>query len=192
MNKKYLENEKSVLLKFSEHKIIPVAKIDSLEDADTIAKRIISAGYNTAEITYRTSCAGDCIRYISQKYPELLVGAGTVCDVKTAKDAVKNGARFIVMPGFDKKTVAYCIKKGVPVVPGVATPSEVMAALATGLTVLKLFPSEVLGGTKFIKALAGPFGKAKFIPTGGITEENSKEYLSLSNVIAVGGTWVVK
>ncbi|MBP5588095.1 MAG: 2-dehydro-3-deoxyphosphogluconate aldolase, partial [Treponema sp.] len=104
-------------------------------------------------------------------------------------DAISNGAKFIVMPGFDKKTVLYCIKKGVPVIPGVMTPSEIMNASSYGLKVLKLFPAVVSGGTKLLQALKGPFNDIMFIPTGGITEENADEYLSLSNVIAVGGSW---
>lgn len=192
MNKTYLQNEKKIFEKFRELKIIPVVKAEDINQAEQIAERLLSQNLPVAEITYRTQNAGDCIKHISKKYPDMLIGAGTVTDVKTARDAIKNGASFIVMPGFDKKTVLYCIKKGVPVVPGVATPTEVMKAISCGISVLKLFPAEVLGGIKFIKALVGPFSKVKFIPTGGITKENADDYLSLSNVLAVGGTWVVK
>lgn len=189
MNEKYLKNAENFFSKIREYKIIPLVKIENENDAEKTAERLIKAGHKIAEIAYRTKAAGDGIKYISQNYPDLLVGAGTVTNVKTARDAISNGAKFIVMPGFDKKTVLYCIKKGVPVIPGVMTPSEIMNASSYGLKVLKLFPAVVSGGTKLLQALKGPFNDIMFIPTGGITEENADEYLSLSNVIAVGRSW---
>ena len=189
MNEKYLKNAQSFFDKITEFKFIPLVKIEKTDDAQKTAERLISEGHKIAEIAYRTVCAGDCIKYISQNYPDLLVGAGTVSDVKTARDAIKKGAKFIVMPGFDKQTVLYCIKKGVPVIPGVMTPTEIMNASSYGLKVLKLFPAEVSGGIALLNALKGPFNEIKFIPTGGITEKNSEEYLKLSNVIATGGSW---
>ncbi|MBP5402358.1 MAG: bifunctional 4-hydroxy-2-oxoglutarate aldolase/2-dehydro-3-deoxy-phosphogluconate aldolase [Treponema sp.] len=189
MNEKYLKNAQSFFDKITGFKFIPLVKIEKTDDAQKTAELLISEGHKIAEIAYRTKAAGDCIKYISQNYPDLLVGAGTVSDIKTARDAIKNGAKFIVMPGFDKKTVLYCIKKGVPVIPGVMTPTEIMNASSYGLKVLKLFPAEVSGGIALLNALKGPFNEIKFIPTGGITEKNSEEYLKLSNVIATGGSW---
>ncbi|WP_318662517.1 bifunctional 4-hydroxy-2-oxoglutarate aldolase/2-dehydro-3-deoxy-phosphogluconate aldolase [Treponema sp.] len=189
MNKNYLKNAENIFSKIREYKIIPLVKIENENDAEKTAERLIKAGHKIAEIAYRTACAGDCIKYISQNYADLLVGAGTVTNVKTARDAISNGAKFIVMPGFDKKTVLYCIKKGIPVIPGVMTPTEIMNASSYGLKVLKLFPAEVSGGIALLNALKGPFNEIKFIPTGGITEKNSEEYLKLSNVIATGGSW---
>lgn len=172
-------------------KIIPVIQITK-DDAVNVVRALSKGGINIAEITYRTKDAGLSIREISQKLPDVLVGAGTICNVQQARDAVSHGAQFIVMPGFDKVTVEYCIANGIPVIPGVATPTEVMNAMALGLKTLKLFPAEVIGGTAILKALKGPFSDIKFIPTGGITTENAVNYSKLSNVIAVGGTWIVK
>ena len=171
-------------------KVIPVLKFENTEDAMNTINALSAGGIQIAEITYRTEKASECIKMISQKFPDMLVGAGTITNVKKAKDAVLNGAKFIVMPGYDKKTVSWCIRKKIPVVPGVATPSEIMKAVNKGINVLKLFPAEVSGGIKLLRALKGPFYDVNFIPTGGITSENAKEYLALSNVIAVGGTWI--
>ena len=171
-------------------KVIPVLKFENTEDAMNTINALSAGGIQIAEITYRTEKASECIKMISQKFPDMLVGAGTITNVKKAKDAVLNGAKFIVMPGYDKKTVSWCIRKKIPVVPGVATPSEIMKAVNKGINVLKLFPAEVSGGIKLLRALQGPFYDVNFILTGGITSENAKEYLALSNVIAVGGTWI--
>ncbi|MGN0740845.1 MAG: bifunctional 4-hydroxy-2-oxoglutarate aldolase/2-dehydro-3-deoxy-phosphogluconate aldolase [Treponema sp.] len=176
--------------KLKNAKIIPVLKFENTEDALNTINALRAGGIQIAEITYRTEKAGECIKLISREFPELLVGAGTITNVKKAKDAVSNGAKFIVMPGYDEKTVSWCIRKKIPVVPGVATPSEIMKAAGNGIKVLKLFPVEASGGIKLLKALKGPFYDVSFIPTGGITFENAKEYLALSNVIAAGGSWL--
>lgn len=182
---------KKVFTSIQKTKIIPVIKV-SKDDAVNVVKALSKGGINIAEVTYRTKDAGDSIREISNKLPEVLVGAGTICNVQQARDAVSHGAQFIVMPGFDKVTVEYCIANGIPVIPGVATPTEVMNAMSCGLKIMKLFPAEIIGGTELLKALKGPFSDIKFIPTGGITTENAVNYSKLSNVIAVGGTWIVK
>ncbi|MCI6799726.1 MAG: bifunctional 4-hydroxy-2-oxoglutarate aldolase/2-dehydro-3-deoxy-phosphogluconate aldolase [Spirochaetia bacterium] len=189
MTDKKISNQE-FLQKVKNAKVIPVLKFENTEDAMNTINALSAGGIQIAEITYRTEKASECIKMISQKFPDMLVGAGTITNVKKAKDAVLNGAKFIVMPGYDKKTVSWCIRKKIPVVPGVATPSEIMKAVNKGINVLKLFPAEVSGGIKLLRALKGPFYDVNFIPTGGITSENAKEYLALSNVIAVGGTWI--
>ena len=189
MTDKKISNQE-FLQKVKNAKVIPVLKFENTEDAMNTINALSAGGIQIAEITYRTEKASECIKMISQKFPDMLVGAGTITNVKKAKDAVLNGAKFIVMPGYDKKTVSWCIRKKIPVVPGVATPSEIMKAVNKGINVLKLFPAEVSGGIKLVRALKGPFYDVNFIPTGGITSENAKEYLALSNVIAVGGTWI--
>ena len=189
MTDKKISNQE-FLQKVKNAKVIPVLKFENTEDAMNTINALSAGGIQIAEITYRTEKASECIKMISQKFPDMLVGAGTITNVKKAKDSVLNGAKFIVMPGYDKKTVSWCIRKKIPVVPGVATPSEIMKAVNKGINVLKLFPAEVSGGIKLLRALKGPFYDVNFIPTGGITSENAKEYLALSNVIAVGGTWI--
>lgn len=189
MTDKKISNQE-FLQKVKNAKVIPVLKFENTEDAMNTINALSAGGIQIAEITYRTEKASECIKMISQKFPDMLVGAGTITNVKKAKDAVLNGAKFIVMPGYDKKTVSWCIRKKIPVVPGVATPSEIMKAVNKGINVLKLFPAEVSGGIKLLRTLKGPFYDVNFIPTGGITSENAKEYLALSNVIAVGGTWI--
>lgn len=189
--KKYLENESFLLENISKSKIIPVVKVNTEENAVKISNSLIEKKINLIEITYRTENAGKCIKKISNSFSNIVVGAGTITNIAQAKDAIKNGAKFLVMPGFDKNTVKYAIKNNIPIIPGVATPTEIMAATNMGLHILKLFPCNIVGGIDFLKSIKGPFPKIKFIPTGGINEHNFNDYLSLENVIAVGGSWVV-
>lgn len=173
-------------------KIIPAVKIDNPDDAIPVADALKQGGINIVEFTYRTENAGAAICNVSKNCPDVVVGAGTITDIKKAKDAVSNGAEFIVMPGYDEKTVDWCFRKNIPVIPGVSTPTEIMACMNKGLKVLKLFPAETAGGIEFLKAVKGPFADIKFIPTGGINTANSCTYLALSNVLAVGGSWLTK
>ncbi len=177
---------------FNQTKIIPVITIEDAANAVPLAGALLKGGIKIAEITYRTEAAPKAISELSAHCPDVLAGAGTVTSVAQAQEAIACGAKFIVMPGFDKEIVEYCKSRDVAVVPGVATPTEISAALQLGLEVLKLFPAELLGGTDFLDAMAGPFPKTKFIPTGGITAENAAAYLSKQNVLAVGGSWIVK
>ena len=140
MTDKKISNQE-FLQKVKNAKVIPVLKFENTEDAMNTINALSAGGIQIAEITYRTEKASECIKMISQKFPDMLVGAGTITNVKKAKDAVLNGAKFIVMPGYDKKTVSWCIRKKIPVVPGVATPSEIMKAVNKGINVLKLFPA---------------------------------------------------
>lgn len=172
--------------------IIPVVKIDDAEKALPLAKALIDGGIPAAEVTYRTAAAEETIRRISAAYPNMLVGAGTVINVELAKSAVAAGAKFIVSPGFNPDVVDWCLENKIPMIPGISAPSQVEAALSRGMTVLKLFPAEVVGGVEMLDALAGPFGQCMFMPTGGVNTENLGSYAKRKNVLAVGGTWMVK
>lgn len=178
---------------FENIKEIPVCKIDSVEHAVSLAERIQADGLKCMEITFRTTegeagfkMIADAIKAVSQKFPSLLVGAGTVVNKKLAKMAVSSGARFVVSAGFNPQTVKYCLKKKVPVVPGVCTPTEIENAMNYGLKLLKFFPAEMMGGTDMLKTFAGPFPDVKFVATGGINKDNMQKYLELKNIAAVG------
>ena len=144
------------------------------------------------EITFRTECAADCVEVISREVPDMTVGAGTVINVEQAKTAVAGGAKFIVSPGFDEETVRWALDNDIPVIPGTVTPTEIMKAVGMGLRVLKFFPADVYGGIKAIKALSAPFGQVRFLPTGGVSPDNLKDFISNKAVAAVGGSWVCK
>ena len=181
-----------VLKKLGDIGLIPVIKLDSPDQALPLGKALLAGNLPVAEVTFRTDAAKESIRILSKELPELILGAGTVLTPGQVDTAVAAGARYIVSPGFNPKVVEYCIKKGVPVTPGVTTPSQIEGALEYGLKVLKFFPAENAGGAGMLKAFAGPYGdKVSFIPTGGINEKNVTEYLALPNVHAVGGSWMV-
>jgi 2-dehydro-3-deoxyphosphogluconate aldolase/(4S)-4-hydroxy-2-oxoglutarate aldolase len=171
--------------------IVPVVAIEDSEKAPSLGKALVAGGLPCAEITFRTQAAGEAIRSMSRSYPEMLIGAGTVLTVAQAEQALACGAKFVVMPGYDDEVVDYCLKEEVPIVPGIATPTEINMALKKGLEVLKFFPAEVMGGVNMLKAISGPYPNVKFIPTGGIDAGNLKDYLSLPQVIACGGSWMV-
>ncbi|WP_304509071.1 bifunctional 4-hydroxy-2-oxoglutarate aldolase/2-dehydro-3-deoxy-phosphogluconate aldolase [Anaerotignum sp.] len=172
-------------------KIVPVVKIDNIEDAKPLAEALIAGGLPIAEVTFRTEAAYQAIKAMAE-IPEMLVGAGTVINVDQAKLALEAGAKFIVSPGLSVEVVKFAKENNIPVFPGVCTPTEVMAAIALELPVVKFFPAEAYGGLNTIKALAGPFGNIRFMPTGGISEKNIKEYLVNPKIIACGGSWMVK
>jgi 2-dehydro-3-deoxyphosphogluconate aldolase/(4S)-4-hydroxy-2-oxoglutarate aldolase len=169
--------------------LVRVVKIERAEDALDLGRALPEGGLPCAEITFRTAPAEEAIRQISSSLPEVLVEAGTVLTADQADRAVSAGARFIVPPGFNQKVVDWCLQKEVPVTPGVLTPTEIEMALDRGLSVLKFFPAEAMGGVATLKAIAGPYGGVKFIPTGGI---NQADYLALSNVHCCGGSWLAK
>ena len=180
-----------MLQQIGEMGVIPVIKIDRVEDAVPLAKALVEGGMPCAEVTFRTAAAADAIKAMSEAYPEMLVGAGTVLTTEQADTAIKCGAKFIVSPGLNPETVKHCLKKGYPILPGVCTPTEVEAGLALGLDHLKFFPAEAAGGVKMIKAMAAPYTSVKFMPTGGINVSNIKDYLSCKAVFACGGSWMV-
>lgn len=170
--------------------IIPVIVIEDANKAVQLAKALSEGGLPCAEVTFRTEAAKEAIAAMNKNCPEMIVGAGTVITTKQVDDALEAGAKFIVSPCFDAEVVDYCIAKGVPVFPGVVTPSEVNAALKKGLRILKFFPAGDFGGVKTVKALSAPFGSVSFIPTGGVNLENLESYLSCDKVFACGGTWL--
>lgn len=185
-------NMNDILKKISDIGIVPVVVLDDAKDAEPLAKALIEGGLPCAEVTFRTDAAEESIRIMAEKYPQMLVGAGTVLTEEQVDRAVKAGAKFIVAPGLNEKIVKYCQKKGVPMVPGVNNPSNIEAALELGLDVVKFFPAEASGGIGMIKAMAAPYTSVKFMPTGGISAENICEYLAFDKIIACGGSWMVK
>lgn len=172
--------------------IVPVVVLERVEDAAPLAHALMAAGMTSAEVTFRTTCAAECIRAMAAAVPELCVGAGTVLTIEQLDEALEAGAQFIVSPGFDAELVSACIERNVPVLPGTVTPSEVTAARKLGLTVTKFFPAAQYGGLNTINALAAPFVGHRFMPTGGVSTANVEEYLTSKNIIACGGTWMVK
>lgn len=173
-------------------KLVPVVVLEDAKDALPLAKALIDGGLPVAEVTFRTAAAADSIRAISEAYPEMLVGAGTVVNVEQAKTAVAAGAKFLVTPGFSDEVTRYAVENDIPIFPGTCTPTEVMQAMSYGLKVVKFFPASQYGGLNTIKALAGPFSAMRFMPTGGINASNVKEYLADKHIIACGGSWMVK
>ncbi len=180
-----------VFQKLSKIGIVPVVVLDDAKDAVPLARALIDGGLPCAEVTFRTAAAEEAIRLMSQEFPDLLVGAGTVLTVEQADRAVAAGAKFIVSPGLNPKVVAHCIEKGYPVCPGTATPSEVEQALSFGLDAVKFFPAEQAGGLAMIKAMAAPYTGVSFMPTGGINANNVRDYLKYDRIVACGGSWMV-
>ena len=172
--------------------IVPVIKLESPKDALPLGKALVDGGLLAAEITFRTQAAAESIAALRKAFPELLTGAGTVLTIAQAEAAIASGASFIVTPGFNPRIVDFCLEKGMPVIPGVNSPSQVEQGLERGLSLLKFFPAEASGGVKMLKALHGPYADVSFVPTGGIDASNVESYLQLSYVAAIGGTWMVK
>ncbi|MBQ7615789.1 MAG: bifunctional 4-hydroxy-2-oxoglutarate aldolase/2-dehydro-3-deoxy-phosphogluconate aldolase [Butyrivibrio sp.] len=172
--------------------IVPVIAIDDAKDAEPLAEALIRGGLPAAEVTFRTAAAEDAIRIISQKYPEMIVGAGTVLNAEQADRAKAAGAKFIVSPGFNRSNVEYILSLGVPCVPGTATPGEVEQCIELGLDCVKFFPAEQNGGIAKIKAMAAPYTKMHFMPTGGVNKNNLNDYLAFNKVFCCGGSWMVK
>lgn len=173
-------------------RLVPVVRLDDAEKALSLGQALLEGGLPCAEITFRTDAAEEALRKLGEVYPKILLGAGTVTTVEQARRAVDAGAQFVVSPGLGTAVVEFCAAQGVLAVPGVATPTEIMTALSYGLTLLKFFPAEAMGGTETLKALSGPFGGVQFVPSGGITLANLAEYLALPSVPACGATWIVK
>lgn len=172
--------------------IVPVVVLEKTEDAVPLAQALLKGGISFMEITFRTECAAECISVISKEVPDITVGAGTVINREQAELAVKNGAEFLVSPGLDEETVRWALENDIPIIPGTVTPTEIMKAISLGLNLVKFFPADAFGGIKTIKALAAPFGQVRFLPTGGVSESNLKEYIENKSVAAVGGSWVCK
>ena len=179
-----------VLKRLAQSGVVPVVVLEDAKDAVPTAKAMLAGGIDVMEITFRTAAAADSIKAVAQECPDMVVGAGTVINLEQCKLAVECGAKFIVSPGYDEETVAWCCDNGIPVTPGCVTPTEIMMALKHGLKVLKFFPANVYGGLSAIKSLAGPFGGVKFIPTGGVNAQNLAEFISSPFIHAVGGSWI--
>lgn len=172
-------------------KTIPVLNINNFGKLKTLADFMTGNLISICEITFRTEYAAEAIGYLKSNYPMLTVGAGTVLDVETAKTAIEAGADFIVCPAIDESIISYCACHNILVIPGVETASDIQRAINCGIDFVKFFPAEAIGGVKKLKALSAPFYNIRFMPTGGINELNSKEYLSLPCVVCVGGTYVI-
>lgn len=177
---------------FYEYAVVPVVVLDDADDAAPLAEALIKGGLPCAEVTFRTEAAEESIRIMNKKYPDMLVGAGTVLTTEQVDRAVAAGAKFIVSPGFDPEIVDYCLEKKIPVFPGCISPSEVAQAVKRGLKVVKFFPAEQAGRLAMLKAMAAPYTMLKFMPTGGINTKNLKEYLGFSKILCCGGSWMVK
>ena len=177
---------------FYEYAVVPVVVLDDADDAAPLAEALIKGGLPCAEVTFRTEAVEESIRIMNKKYPDMLVGAGTVLTTEQVDRAVAAGAKFIVSPGFDPEIVDYCMEKNIPVFPGCVSPSEVAQAVKRGLKVVKFFPAEQAGGLAMLKAMAAPYTMLKFMPTGGINTKNLKEYLGFSKILCCGGSWMVK
>ena len=178
--------------KIARLKVIPVITIEDTSKAIALADALINGGLPVAEITFRTPAAGEVMRIISRERPDLLVGAGTILTVDHLKMAADCGARFGVAPGFSEKIVQAATDIHFPFSPGIMTPSEIQAAIAMNIKVLKFFPAEAAGGSVMLKNIAAPFAHlgVKFIPTGGITPGNIMPYFEIPQVIASGGSWI--
>lgn len=180
------------LERLHELRIIPVVKFTDVEKAVPLAQALRKAGLPCVEVTFRTAQAEEAIKRITAAFPDMLVGAGTVLTIAQVDKAAAAGARFVVSPGFNPRVVDHCISIGMPITPGCSSPSDIEQALERGLEVVKFFPAENLGGVAMLKAISGPYGSLKFIPTGGVNAKNVGEYLAFNKVFACGGSWMVK
>ncbi len=171
--------------------VIPVIVLHDAAHAVPLARALVAGGIRMLEITLRTSAALECMRVIQAEVPEAIVGAGTVCTARDVDACLEAGARFAVSPGYTAQLGLACRDRGLPLLPGVATASEIMQAQQDGYTELKFFPAMQAGGAAMLKALYGPFAHIQFCPTGGITAQNAGEFLALPNVVCVGGSWLV-
>ncbi len=180
-----------MMKKLQEIGIVPVVVLNDAEDALPLGECLVKGGLPCAEVTFRTAAAEESIRRMVKAFPDMIVGAGTVLSTEQADRAIDAGAKFIVSPGFNPKVTEYVLKKGVPMTPGICTPTEIEAALQFDLDVLKFFPAEPAGGLKMIKALAAPYVNVNFMPTGGISASNVRDYLAYNRIVACGGSWMV-
>jgi len=182
----------SVKERIAEAKLLPVIKLDRVEDASPLAEALAEGGLPVMEITFRTDAAEESIRTVSKAYPDVLTGAGTITSLEQLKRAIDAGAKYVVTPGISPVVLEYCCANNIPVYPGACTPTEVMQVMEFGLDIVKFFPAAQYGGLSTVKALAAPFPAIKFVPTGGISESNLLDYLAFPKVIACGGSWMVK
>lgn len=180
----------SIYEKMHQAGVIPVVKMDSSSHASAMAEALLDGGISAIEVTFRSEAAVESLQIIAKNFPQMLLLAGTVLTPEQADLAVQAGALGIVSPGTNPATLDWCKKQNVPIVPGIASPSEAEYCVRNGITVMKLFPAELLGGVKMLKALSGPYASYQFMPTGGIRLENMAAYLQLNNVLCCGGSWI--
>ncbi len=183
-NKKFLEQMECT-------GIVPVIKLENTDDAVNLAKALYDGGIHCAEVTFRAAGADKVISQMVKAYPDMLVGAGTVLTVEQCDRAIAAGAKFCVAPGLNPAVVKHCLDRGIPFTPGVANGSQIEQAMELGLDFVKFFPAEQAGGLAYIKAIAAPYSAMKFMPTGGINENNLNTYLSFPKVVCCGGSWIV-
>lgn len=172
--------------------VFPIFALESPEQSPFVGRALLQGGLPCAEVTFRTTAAAESIRRLTAEFPDLLVGAGTVLSTDQARAARQAGARFIVSPGMNPAVVDDCLVNDFPIFPGVCTPTEIEAALRKGLSILKFFPAEAIGGTNYLKAVSAPFPGVRFLPTGGINQSNLADYLKMDCVLACGGTWLIR
>ena len=189
-DQKRRETMTTLLDHLKQHRLVPVVAIDSAADAVPLADALSAGGLPVAEITFRTAAAEESIRAIA-KAGRMLVGAGTVLNIETAQRAIDAGATFLVTPGFSPRIVEFCLARNIAIIPGAGSATDLQLASEMGVSTVKFFPAEAIGGLKTLKVLAAPFTGIKFMPTGGITSDNLKSYLEFPPVIACGGSWMV-
>ncbi len=176
----------------SAHRILPVVTVTRSDQAVPLAQALWAGGLGCVEITFRSDAASDAIRAIRSRVPNMLVGAGTVLTTAQADAAIEAGAAFLVSPGFGAAVVDHVLGRDIPMLPGIATPTELQAALERDLRLVKVFPAALLGGPAYLRALEAPYPRMRFVPTGGVTAANLADYLALTCVAAVGGTWLAR
>lgn len=181
----------AVVDEFGNVGIVPVIKLDKVENAEKLAKALRDGGINCAEVTFRAKGADEVIRRMTKAYPDMFVGAGTVLTCEQADAAYAAGAKFCVAPGLNPKVVKHCLDSGIPFAPGLSSASEIEQALELGLDFVKFFPAEQAGGLQYIKAVCGPYTTMRFMPTGGINPDNLNTYLSYNKIVCCGGSWIV-
>ncbi len=175
---------------FSRSPIVPVMVINKIEHAVPLAKALVAGGISVLEVTLRTPCSLEAITKIAKEVPEAIVGAGTILNEEQLRQAEEAGAQFAITPGATEELLKAAMKGSVPLIPGVASISEIMAGMAQGYSHFKFFPAEASGGVKALKAFGGPLANIRFCPTGGITPSSYKDYLALKNVDCIGGSWI--
>ncbi|MCF2622357.1 bifunctional 4-hydroxy-2-oxoglutarate aldolase/2-dehydro-3-deoxy-phosphogluconate aldolase [Collinsella tanakaei] len=172
--------------------VVPVVVLEKVEDAVPMANALVAGGLPAAEVTFRTAAAADCIHEMAEKCPDILVGAGTVVNLEQCKKAVDAGAKFIVSPGYDMAIIDWCLEHEVNLIPGGVTPAELTTLINLGFDITKFFPANLYGGLKAIEALAAVFVGHRFMPTGGVSPDNVRDFLGSKAILAAGGTWMVK
>jgi 2-dehydro-3-deoxyphosphogluconate aldolase/(4S)-4-hydroxy-2-oxoglutarate aldolase len=181
-----------IIKRIEKLKLIPVAVIENVDNAIPLGKALMDAGLPVVEITFRTEAAAESISLIRNEFPDMLVGAGTVLTIDQVDAAIYAGAEFIVTPGFNPTVVDYCVKNNYIIVPGLNSPTFIEWGIERGLNFFKFFPADLSGGLKMLKLISGPYPTVRFMPTGGINDDTLADYLKLENVIACGGSWIVK